>query len=181
VLTGYCVLAAQDQLTRALKEARLAEAAHFEAVLALRDAKSLRLQVLKDDLDPVIAANPMAAQLFDLVLVPGEAPRLWIDLISFVIMEPDPHTYRLIQDSQGTRHTLFETADRQAMADYLTRYLAHRIVARDKLAATPVATGGSGNGRRYSAGHLIYAWSSGFLLGALILAIAAILLKRVIF
>ena len=94
-------MAEHDDLSGALRKARLAEAAHFEAILGIKDSKSLRLQVLKDDLAPVIAATPEAANIFDLALVPGEPPRLWVDLISFVVMEPDYRTYRLQQDNQG--------------------------------------------------------------------------------
>ena len=93
-------MAEHDDLSGALRKARLAEAAHFEAVLGIKDSKSLRLQVLKDELIPVIAATPEAAHVFDLALVPGEPPRLWIDLISFVEMEPD---YRTTACSRTTK------------------------------------------------------------------------------
>ena len=49
---GASRVAEHDDLSGALRKARLAEAAHFEAVLGIRDSKSLRLQVLKDDLAP---------------------------------------------------------------------------------------------------------------------------------
>ncbi len=81
---------AEPGLRSELRAARLAEAAHFEAALHLRDAKSIRLQLLKDDLMPSVAASPLARDLFDLALIPGEPPRLWIDLITHVEMEPDP-------------------------------------------------------------------------------------------
>ena len=55
-------MAEHDDLSGALRKARLAEAAHFEAVLGIKDSKSLRLQVLKDEMTPVIAATPEAAQ-----------------------------------------------------------------------------------------------------------------------
>ena len=115
-------MAGHDDLSGALRKARLAEAAHFEAVLGIKDSKSLRLQVLKDDIAPLIAATPEAANIFDLALVPGEPPRLWRDLISFVVMEPDYRTYRLQQDNQGGREALFETADRAEMVNYLKTY-----------------------------------------------------------
>ena len=99
-------MAEHDDLSGALRKARLAEAAHFEAVLGIKDSKSLRLQVLKDDMAPLITATPEAANVFDLALVPGEPPRLWIDLISFVEMEPDYRTYRLQQDNQAGREAL---------------------------------------------------------------------------
>jgi hypothetical protein len=165
-----------DDLTGALRKARLAEAAHFEAVLGIRDSKSLRLQILKDELAPIVASNFEASRLFDLALVPGEGARLWIDLISFVIMEPDYRTYRLVQDNRGGREILFESIERAEMLGYLKSYLAHRIVARERMmASTP---SGGEQSVRYSFGSLLYAWLSGFILGLLALLIAAISLGK---
>jgi hypothetical protein len=165
-----------DDLTVALRKARLAEAAHFEAVLGIRDSKSLRLQVLKDELSPIVASNAEASRLFDLALVPGEDARLWIDLISSVVMEPDYRTYRLVQDNQGGREVLFETVEREEMLEYLKSYLAHRIVARERMMASTPSRGDQTV--RYSSGSLLYAWLSGFILGLLALLIAAISLGK---
>lgn len=172
-------MAEHDDLSGALRKARLAEAAHFEAVLGIKDSKSLRLQVLKDELIPVIAATPEAAQVFDLALVPGEPPRLWIDLISFVEMEPDYRTYRLQQDNQGGREALFETADRAEMKSYLKSYLAHRMIARERqiVRAAPVSQPSA----RYTTGAVVYAWFNGLILGILALIVAAISLGKLKF
>ena len=172
-------MAEHDDLSGALRKARLAEAAHFEAVLGIKDSKSLRLQVLKDDIVPVIAATPEAANIFDLALVPGEPPRLWVDLISFVVMEPDYRTYRLQQDNQGGREALFETADRAEMVNYLKTYLAHRMIARERQIAhaAPVSKPSA----RYTTGAVIYAWFNGLILGFLALVVAAISLGKLKF
>jgi hypothetical protein len=172
-------VAEHDDLSGALRKARLAEAAHFEAVLGIKDSKSLRLQVLKDEISPIIAATPDAAQVFDLALVPGEPPRLWIDLISFVVMEPDYRTYRLQQDNQSGREALFETADRAEMVSYLKTYLAHRLIARERqiVRAAPL----SHPAARFTTGALIYAWFNGLILGFLALIVAAISLGKLRF
>ncbi|MGB8314462.1 MAG: hypothetical protein WCE69_08255 [Aestuariivirga sp.] len=172
-------MAEHDDLSGALRKARLAEAAHFEAVLGIKDSKSLRLQVLKDEIAPVIAATPEAASVFDLALVPGEPPRLWIDLISFVEMEPDYRTYRLQQDNQGGREALFETANRAEMLDYLKTYLAHRMVARERhiMRAAPHMQPMA----RYTTGAVVYAWFNGLILGILALVVAAISLGKLKF
>ncbi len=120
----------RDALAGALREARQAEAAHFEAALELREAKALRLQLLKDDLMPLVQASAEARELFDLVLLPGEEPKLWVDLISFVVMEPDHRSYRFLQHRQDRREILFETPDREVMAAALRRHMAHLLVAR---------------------------------------------------
>ena len=157
----------------ALRQARLAEAAHHEAVLGIKDAKSLRLQVLKDDIAAIIAHSPEAKQMFDLALVPGEPPKLWIDLITFVVMEPDYRTYRLVQDTQAGRDILHETVDRPEMVERLKQHMAHRIIARERQMA---ATLPMGQRAGFSASALILAWLAGFVLGILALVILAILL-----
>lgn len=156
----------RDGLAGALREARQAEAAHFEAALELRDSKSLRLQLLKDELLPLVESSPEARDLFDLALVPGEPPKLWIDLISFVVMEPDPRCYRFLQHRQDRREILFETADRELMAAAVRRHMAHLMVARERQSA---AVPPSGPLPGYTSASLILAWVSGFAFGALAL------------
>ena len=87
---------------------------------------------MKDELAPIILANAEAASFVDLALVPGDPPRLWIDLITSIVMAPDPRTYRLVQDGQSGRQTLLETADRQEMIDKVKQHIAHRLVARER-------------------------------------------------
>jgi hypothetical protein len=160
----------QDALAAAIREARLAEAAHFEAALDLRDSKSLRLQVLKDELLPAVQASPEARELFDLTLLPGEPPKLWVDLTSYVLMEPDHRTYRFLQDRQDRREILFESPDREQVAAAIRRHMAHRLVARERQAASlPPAMAHAG----YSAASLILVWILGLVFGAL--AVLAVL------
>lgn len=163
-------------LNGALRQARLAEAAHFEAVLDIRDAQTLRLQVLKDELAPVIASHKEAAAFVDLALVPGDPPRLWVDLITSIIMAPDPRTYRLVQDGPGGRQTLLETADRAEMIDRVKQHIAHRLIAREREKTSVAASAPKVLG--YSTGALILAWLSGFSIGVLALFIAGILISR---
>ncbi len=165
-------------LTGALRQARLAEAAHHEAAFGIKDAKSLRLLVLKDDIAAVIANSREAGQMFDLALVPGEPPKLWIDLITSVVMEPDHRTYRLMQDTQAGRDILLETADRPEMVERIKHLMAHRIIARERqMAATPPVAAPGG----FSTGALMLAWVAGLVLGAAGLTIIFILLKMISF
>ncbi len=170
----------QDKLTAALREARLAESAQLESILNLRDAKSLRLEALRASLVPLVSGHTEALKLFELNVQPGANPRLWIDLVSSVVMEPDPRTYRLVQDHDGQRETLFESAHLQQTVDFLTRYLAHRIVIHDRAKAgisNPYKDSRSG----YSLGSLIYVWITGCTFGILGLLVAAILLGKLHF
>ena len=115
---------------------------------------------------PLVQSSPEARELFDLALVPGEPPKLWIDLISFVVMEPDHRTYRFLQDRQDRRDILFESADRELMAAAIRRHMAHRLVARERQIRCRAA-GSPPPG--YSSASLILAWVSGFAFGALAL------------
>jgi hypothetical protein len=177
VVSPMSTKALGDQgLSAALRQARLAEAAHFEAVLDIKDAQTLRLQVLKDDLVPVIKSNADAASFVDLALVPGDPPRLWIDLITAIVMAPDPRTYRLVQDAPGGRQTLLETNDRGEMVEKVKQHVAHRMVARERekagvAAPKPMLIG-------HSTAALVFAWLSGFSIGILALFVAGILLSR---
>lgn len=161
----------QDALAEALREARLAETSHLEAAMNLRDSKSLRLQILKDDLLPGVKASPEARDLFDLTLLPGEPPRLWIDLTSYVLMEPDYRTYRFMQDRQDGREVLFESSDREQAAAAVRRHMAHLLVARERqLASLRPAPAQAGYGKA----SLILAWISGLALGALAVLAAGV-------
>jgi hypothetical protein len=160
----------RDGLADALREARLAEAAHFEAALDLRDSKTLRLQILKDELLPSVQASAEAKDLFDLTLLPGDPPKLWVDLTAFVVMEPDHRTYRVLQDRQDSRDLLFEGTDRAEAAAAIRRHMAHRMVARERQSPLLPAVSGTG----YSSATLILAWVSGFAFGALALVAAAL-------
>ena len=166
---------ASRDLDQALRQARLREAAHFEAALDIRDAETLRLQVLKDELAPIVASRREAEDFFELALVPGDPPRLWLDFITSVVMAPDPRTFRLIEDTHAGRETLLETQDRALMVERIRQHMAHRLIARSRWMAKPrkvLRLSG------YSAGALILSWLSGFTLGVLALLIAGILLSR---
>jgi hypothetical protein len=165
-------MAQADQLTIALKEARIAQASYLDALLDLRDAKSLRLDALRAAVAPTLADHPDARELFNL--------NLQDDLISSVVMEPDPRTYRLVQDRDSQRETLFETPDVNEMATFLTRYLAHRLIAHEKL-ANAVAPVPPGAVNRISLMGLVFIWVSGVAFGVLGLLGLAMLLGKLHF
>ncbi|MBC8037701.1 MAG: hypothetical protein H7X89_10855, partial [Rhizobiales bacterium] len=150
-------------------------AAHLEAVRSLSSAASLRLQVLKEELAGIVAASPEAREAFELALAPGDSPRLWIDLNTSVVMEPDPKTYRLVQQGGGNLNIVLETPDRAAMVQQVKLIMAHGMIGRRRRA------GGlrlkDDLGRRYSGALLILTGLSGFFLGALSFLGAAICLE----
>ena len=165
---------------KALREARLASAAKLDAVLGVADARALRLDALRAELAPIFDTNSDAKALFALNVQAGETPKLWLDLISSVVMEPDPRTYRLIQDQDNRRETLFETDDIMAMSACIVKYLAHRLVAHEKMARGVSPLPGKFQ-KSYSAIDLIYVWITGAALGVLGLMIVGMLLGKLSF
>lgn len=165
----------------ALKDARLAEAAHLDAIVNLQDAKSLRLLALRDKLLPELSGHPALTDFVELKLLPGETPRLWIDLISSVVMEPNSRNFRLEQDREQHRDILFETDNMDQMADQVIKYVAHRVISRQK-AAVPLASLRSfPHVASYGLGAVLYVWATGFIFGAAALAILAIYLGKLVF
>src|SRR6266540_3241487 len=73
------------ELDEALRQARLKEAAHFEAALDIRDAQTLRLQVLKDDLAPIVASRRQAQEFFDLALILAWLSGFTVGLLALLI------------------------------------------------------------------------------------------------
>ena len=107
----------------------------------LRDAELARLELLREMLEPVLSQIPPEADLFDTGVVPGEHPRLFVDMIAFVEMARDRRTYRFLQDRRDGRVLLAETDSVGAMLRALTAYIARRLVEREKLLAALPTSG----------------------------------------
>ena len=132
-------------LSAALRTARIEEAERSQVLGDLRDAEMARLDLLREMMEPVLAQIPPEAHLFDTGIVPGEHPRLFIDMIAFVEMARDRRTYRFLQDRRDGRVVLAETDSVGTMLRALTAYIARRLVEREKMLAglTDGLSGGS--------------------------------------
>lgn len=122
---------ADERLRGHLRAARCAESEHLGAIVALRDSSSIRLALLRDELAPILSDTSAAKAFIDLVLIAGDCPRLWIDMTSYVVMAPDPRTYRLHRDTLDCRETVAETADLAEMTEAILKYVAHRMIQRE--------------------------------------------------
>ncbi|MBX9738513.1 MAG: hypothetical protein K2X62_00485, partial [Beijerinckiaceae bacterium] len=69
-------------LTAAMRRARVEVAERSEVVAELRGAETARLEMLQEALRPVLAQVPDSVDMFDSGLVPGDRPRLFIDMIA---------------------------------------------------------------------------------------------------
>ncbi|MGO4841804.1 hypothetical protein AB4144_57040, partial [Rhizobiaceae sp. 2RAB30] len=116
----------------------------------------------------------------------GLQPRLWIDAVSHVAMGRDRRTYRFVRDTRLGRVVLAESTDMKPVADKVTRYIAERLVERQRmmeggiepvLVPAPAATAAtsavaSDNSKRAGFGTGLLAVLAGILAG---LAVAAFL------
>ncbi|MBS9478535.1 hypothetical protein [Ancylobacter radicis] len=120
-------------LREAIRAARIEAAERSGVIVELRDASLARLSMLNEMLDPIFAEVPLEhADLFDRGLMPGETPRLFVDMVAHVALGRDRRTFRLLQDTRAGRRVLAESANPHDMVDAVTRYVARRLIAREQ-------------------------------------------------
>ncbi len=121
-----------QRLKDAVRAARIDAAERTGVVVELRDAELARLELLNEALDPIFREIPAGIDLFDRGLSRGETPRLWIDAIAFVEMGRDKRVYRFLQDTRYGRKILSESPEIGETSGHITRYLASRLVERER-------------------------------------------------
>jgi hypothetical protein len=124
-----------QRLRDALRQARVESAERTGIVVDLHDAEVARLELLKEAIEPLFEEVPTGVELFDLGLSRGETPRLWIDAIAHVGMGRDKRIYRFVQDTRYGRKVLAESALVPDIVQAVTRYLAQRIIERERALA----------------------------------------------
>ena len=128
---------AKASLAAALRVARAEDAERSDVIADLRTLAIARLAVLRDALEPVLAQIPAEVDLFDVGLMPGDPPRLFIDMVAFVEMARDRRSFRFFQDRRSGRILMAEAETLDDAVDAITAYLARRLVERDKSLAGP--------------------------------------------
>jgi hypothetical protein len=129
------------RLKDALRLARVDQAERTGVVVDLHDAEVARLELLNEALDPLFAEIPTDVDLFDRGISKGDAPRLWIDAIAHVGMGRDKRMYRFVQDTRYGRKLLAESVNIHEMVEAVTKYLAQRLIERERALAdsgTPI-------------------------------------------
>lgn len=127
--------AAPNSLKDAVREARIEAAERSAVVVDLRDAEVARLELLNEALDPVFADVPNEVDLFDRGVSKGDVPRLWVDVIAHVAMGRDKRQYRFVQDTRYGRAVLAESYEVADIVASVTRYVARRLIERDRALA----------------------------------------------
>lgn len=127
-------------LKSAIRRARFEDAEQAFVTSDLRRAELSRLDLLREALEPLYHQIPADAQLFELGLVPGDKPRLFVDIIAHVEMDREGKTYRFLQGVRDGRVVLLESPDLDTAVDAVAVYLGRRMVEREKaLAGTLVS------------------------------------------
>ncbi|WGD32004.1 hypothetical protein AncyloWKF20_09365 [Ancylobacter sp. WKF20] len=120
-------------LREAIRAARIEAAERSGVIVELRDASLARLSMLNEMLDPIFEDVPLDhADLFDRGLMPGETPRLFVDMVAHVALGRDRRTFRFLQDTRAGRRVLAESTNPNDIVDAVTRYIARRLIAREQ-------------------------------------------------
>ena len=160
----------------ALAEARGEQAARLEAVDNLRRAEEARLRELAVELEPVFADIADGNDLFVCQVVPGEPPRLWIDVLGYVMMDPDGRSYTLVMNAREGRSILAKTAEIKEISNHVVRYIAHRTLDRERAGSPASGQFSPSMNRRYAISTVTLAWVCGFAVGGFVfLALSLVL------
>jgi hypothetical protein len=133
--------AAPNALKDAVRDARIEAAERSAVVVDLRDADVARLELLNEALDPLFKDIPGTVELFDRGVSRGDVPRLWIDVIAHIEMGRDKRQYRFVQDTRYGRAVLAEFYHVPEMVQAVTRYVARRLVERERALSGDVPFG----------------------------------------
>ncbi|WP_199223231.1 hypothetical protein [Oricola cellulosilytica] len=120
-----------SKLVDAVRQVKIAAADRSDVVVEMREADRTRLELLAQELAPVIDEVPVEDDRFDFAISSGLQPRFWIDATAHVAMGPDRRTYRFIRDTRMGRIVLSESTDKGATAEKVTGYIASRIHERE--------------------------------------------------
>lgn len=120
-------------LSEMMREVRIAAADKSDVVIDMKEADRARLDLLAQELKPVIDDIPADNDLFDFAVSSGLQPRFWIDAVSHVQMGRDRRTYRFVRDTRLGRVVMAESTDMRAVAEQVTRYIAERLIERQRL------------------------------------------------
>lgn len=123
----------EGRLAATIREVKNAYADRDDVVVDIREGQLTRLELLADDLKPVFGEIPADDDRFDLAISAGSQPRLWIDAVAHVTMARDRRTYRFLRDTHLGRVVLIESSDIARVTDQVTRYIAGRIIERNRM------------------------------------------------
>ncbi|MHC5652506.1 hypothetical protein [Stappia sp.] len=119
-------------LREAIRKVKFAEVERTDVVVELQESERARLELLAEELQDIFKEVPEDDDQFSFQIVPGNIPRLWIDITSHVAMGRDKRIYRFVKDTRLGRTVILETAEIEDMADCITEYIAERVLERER-------------------------------------------------
>lgn len=123
------------RLSDIVREVKIATADRTDVVVDMRDADRARLELLAEELQPVVADIDPSDDRFDFGVSTGLQPRLWIDAVSHVHMGHDRRVFRFVRDTRLGRKVISDTSDMARTADAVSRYIAERVIERERILA----------------------------------------------
>src|SRR5262245_36758035 len=125
----------RERLKEALRRARVDHAERTGVVVDLHDAEVARLELLNEALAEPFDEIPPEIDLFERGISRGETPRLWIDAVAHISMGRDKRSYRFLHDTRYGRKVLAESVNVPDIVDAVTKYLAQRLIERERALA----------------------------------------------
>ncbi len=126
-------LSGEERLKTAIRQAKTAQADRLDSITDIRETDIARLELLLQDLQPVFDAVPATDEQWDFCLNKGMQPRLWLDASAFVMIARDRRSYRFVRDTRLGRIILADNKDIKVISEAVTRYIASRILERERL------------------------------------------------
>lgn len=120
-------------LATAMNDVRISQADRDDEITEMKHAKLSRLELLVNDLQPVIDDLPKDCDQFELLLSKGEAPRLWVDMASFIRLAGDGREYEFVKDTRMGRAVFARAEEREVIGQHVTKYIAERVLQRERM------------------------------------------------
>lgn len=125
----------ERRLVDIVREVKIAAADRDDVVVDIRDADRARLELLAEELAPIIAEIDSADERFDFGITSGQQPRFWIDAVAHVHMGRDRRIFRLVRDTRLGRVLIAESSEIKQITDAASRYIAERVIERERVLA----------------------------------------------
>tara|TARA_R110002020_G_scaffold27559_8_gene88951 strand:+ start:62 stop:808 length:747 start_codon:yes stop_codon:yes gene_type:complete len=123
------------RLADIVREVKIAAADRTDVVVDIRDADRARLELLAQEIQPLLDDIDPGDDRFDFGISPGLQPRLWIDSVAHVHMGRDRRVYLFVRDTRLGRVVISDTSDMSRTADAIGRYIAERVIERERILA----------------------------------------------
>lgn len=120
-------------LAEAMNDIRSSQTDKDDVVVELKHAKLSRLELLVEELKPVIKDIPKSCDRFEFAIARGDVPRLWVDMTTFVRLAGDGSDYELVKDTRMGRQVMAREASRTNIANRVTSYVAEHLLERERM------------------------------------------------